>query len=67
MGLLVLCGENGETSSRYARCSHFGAEQVSTTEGKQLSDGRWMYWTAYHCPDCGARFSETHVQAVAVR
>jgi hypothetical protein len=45
-------------------CSHFGAEQTHATEARPLRDGGWEYRTAYHCPTCATRFTETHRQAV---
>jgi hypothetical protein len=46
-------------------CSHFNAHTIGTTEARLLADGRWVYRTAYDCPDCGAVFTEQHAQAVA--
>jgi hypothetical protein len=49
---------------RAERCSHFAAEPTVTTEARQLR-GFWEYRTSYRCPDCGARFVETHRQPAA--
>jgi len=43
-------------------CQHLKAEQVGATQARQLPDGRWQYRTPYHCPDCGADFTEQHVR-----
>jgi hypothetical protein len=43
-------------------CEHPHAEPTGTTTARQLPEGRWQYSTPYHCPDCGAHFTETHTQ-----
>lgn len=44
------------------RCDHIKAVMDGVIMGARLRDGDWLYELPYHCPDCGARFTEMHRQ-----
>jgi hypothetical protein len=46
-------------------CQHYSAVEITTTEGHQLEDGRWVYSKRYRCPQCEVVFVESHEQPLA--